>query len=246
MAENIKLNKEVFEKRAYLKTINNSFSEIGVQTIQEQLDNQPTTEEFFNLYNTLFYQINELGETNSHEFLVKTSGEYISFEEKDELIEALQLEIATLRKELLQKEQELANSLLPESEQTPVSNLPGIPEIEIEPVISPVANIIETALPAESTVEKIVNPDISYEQLKANVKYLFSKGKLENNNENGPLRDLKQAYEKENNKTSIRKYNVWRSDIDKRSSSKDQRDLFKVLIQTKENLEGGGTGFIGG
>ena len=139
MAENINLNKEVFEKRAYLKTINTSFSELGVKTIQQQLDSQPTVIEFFNLYNELFYQIPEMGASNSHEYLVKTSGEYISFEEKDELIEALQLEIATIRKELLQTQQELANALLPEPE--PITNLPEVDDIEIEPIASPIQAI---------------------------------------------------------------------------------------------------------
>ena len=63
------------------------------------------------MYTELFYQINERGPDNSHEYLVKTSGEYISFEDKDELVEALQKEIATLRKELLQTQQDLADSL---------------------------------------------------------------------------------------------------------------------------------------
>jgi hypothetical protein len=77
MAENLNLNKEVFNKRAYLKTIDTSFKELGVKTIQEQIDIQPTVQEFFDMYNTLFYNINELGPTNSHEFLIKTSQEYI-------------------------------------------------------------------------------------------------------------------------------------------------------------------------
>ena len=38
MAENINLNKSVFNKRDYTKTINTSFSELGVKTIQEQID----------------------------------------------------------------------------------------------------------------------------------------------------------------------------------------------------------------
>jgi len=113
MEENIKLNKEVFAKRPYNKIIDTSFNELGVQNIQEQLDAQPTVQEFFDLYTELFYQINELGETNSHEFLIKTSSEYINFDEGNELIEALQLEIANLRKELLQSQQESVNSLLP-------------------------------------------------------------------------------------------------------------------------------------
>lgn len=238
MAENINLNKEVFEKRAYLKTINTSFTELGVQDIQQQLDNQPTVIEFFNTYNELFYQIPELGETNSHEFLVKTSGEYISFEEKDELIEALQLEIATLRKELLQTQQELANALLPDPQ--PVENLPEIDDVEIEPITPPVQAIAETPLPPSTTPPE--NPNISYELLRDNTQILFDRGELKNNRIQGPLRDLRQAYEKENNGSEIRKASVWREDIDKRSAARDQRDLFKVLLQTRENLESGGNG----
>jgi hypothetical protein len=108
MAENVNLNKEVFNKRDYEKTINTSFTQLGVKTIQEQIDAQPTVQEFFNLYNELFYEINELGETNSHEYLIKTSTAYIAFDENDELIEALQREIAQLREELLEAQQQIA------------------------------------------------------------------------------------------------------------------------------------------
>ena len=108
MAENVNLNKEVFNKRDYEKTINTSFTQLGVKTIQEQIDEQPTVQEFFNLYNKLFYEINELGPTNSHEYLIKTSTAYIAFDENDELIEALQKEIAQLREELLEAQQQIA------------------------------------------------------------------------------------------------------------------------------------------
>ena len=102
MAQNIKLNKEVFNKRDYKKTINTTFTQLGVKSIQEQLDDQPTVQEFFQMYNDLFYQINELGPTNSHEYLIKTSGEYIKFDEENDIIKALQKEIASLREELLE------------------------------------------------------------------------------------------------------------------------------------------------
>ena len=32
---------------------------------------------FLTIYNQLFYEIPELGETNSHEYLIKTSSDYI-------------------------------------------------------------------------------------------------------------------------------------------------------------------------
>jgi hypothetical protein len=53
------------------------------------------------MYNDLFYDIPELGEINSHEYLIKKSSEYINFDANQEEIEALQAEIAQLREELL-------------------------------------------------------------------------------------------------------------------------------------------------
>jgi hypothetical protein len=116
MAENIRLNKNVFNKPQYQKTIDTSFNQLGVKTIQEQLDEQPTVQEFFDMYNQLFYEIPEEGETNSHEYLIKTSGDYIAFDQVNDEITALQAEIATLREELLSTQQELAN--VPATEET--------------------------------------------------------------------------------------------------------------------------------
>lgn len=99
--ERLDLRKEVFNKAEYIKTINTRFSEFGVTSITEDQQLQPTVEEFFTLYNSLFYDIPALGETNSHEYLIKTSGEYINYEERNEEIQALQAEIAQLRSDLL-------------------------------------------------------------------------------------------------------------------------------------------------
>lgn len=107
MSESIKLNKQVYNKNSYQKVIDTSFKQLGVQSIQQQLDQQPTVEEFFQMYNDLFYDIPELGTTNSHEYLVKTSGEYISFNPNNEEIEALQAEIAQLRTELLDAQKQI-------------------------------------------------------------------------------------------------------------------------------------------
>jgi hypothetical protein len=101
MSENIKFNKQVYDKGQYTKVINTSFTQLGVQSIQETINNQPTTDQFFSMYNDLFYDIPELGEINSHEYLIKKSSEYINFDANQEEIEALQAEIANLREELL-------------------------------------------------------------------------------------------------------------------------------------------------
>ena len=101
MAERLDLTKTVYNKAEYIKTIDTSFNEFGTTTLTEDLIVQPTVEEFFTLYNSLFYEIPALGETNSHQYLVRTSGEYINFDEVNDEIQALQAEIAQLRQDLL-------------------------------------------------------------------------------------------------------------------------------------------------
>jgi hypothetical protein len=107
MSESIKLNKQVYNKNNYQKVIDTSFTQLGVKTIQQQLQEQPTVNEFFQMYNDLFYDIPETGETNSHEYLVKTSGAYINFDINQEEIEALQAEIAQLRTDLLDTQRQI-------------------------------------------------------------------------------------------------------------------------------------------
>jgi hypothetical protein len=101
MSESVNFNKQVYDKRQYSKVIDTSFKQLGVQTIQEQIVTQPNTNEFFIMYNDLFYDIPEFGAVNSHEYLIKKSSEYINFEANQEEITALQAEISQLRIELL-------------------------------------------------------------------------------------------------------------------------------------------------
>jgi hypothetical protein len=105
--ERLDLRKEIFNKTQYIKTINTSFDELGNTTITEDLQVQPTVEEFFGLYNSLFYDIQALGATNSHEYLAKTSGEYINFDDISAEVQALQAEIAQLRENLLKAQMDL-------------------------------------------------------------------------------------------------------------------------------------------
>lgn len=97
----IDLNKSIFSKTEYQKTINTNFLELGVNNIIEDIQNSPTVDDFFILYDQLFYEIPERGDTNSHEFLTQTSGEYIDFKENNEEIQALREEITQLRQDLL-------------------------------------------------------------------------------------------------------------------------------------------------
>jgi len=110
MEQKVDTRKNVFNKAQYSKTIDTSFKEFGVTTISDDLQSQPTIEQFFELYNQLFYDIPPNGETNSHEFLVQQSGEYINFEANAEEIRALQDEIANLREELLSSQIQIAQA----------------------------------------------------------------------------------------------------------------------------------------
>ena len=106
--ERLDLLREVFNKIEYIKTINTSFSELGVTSINEDLEKQVTVGQFFELYNQLFYDIPANGEINSHQYLVRTSGDYINFDEINDEIAALQAEIAQLRTDLLNAQMDLA------------------------------------------------------------------------------------------------------------------------------------------
>ena len=102
----VDLRKNVFSKAQYVKTIDTSFNELGVTSISDDLNNQPNVEQFFQLYDELFYDIPPNGPINSHEYLVTTSGDYINFEEQSIEIEALRAEISQLRTDLLAAQME--------------------------------------------------------------------------------------------------------------------------------------------
>ena len=111
MAERIDLVREVFNKAEYIKTIDTSFNELGAVSITEDQQLQPSVEEFFGLYNSLFYDIPALGETNSHQYLIRTSGEYINFDEINAEVQALQAEISQLRSDLLTAQMSVAQAI---------------------------------------------------------------------------------------------------------------------------------------
>jgi len=113
--ERIDLIKEVYSKTEYPKIIDTNFNELGNISVNEQLEAEVSVEEFFQLYTKLFYEIPSYGGVRSHEYLITTSAEYIDFEPNNDIIVALQKEIAQLRKELLQSQIDKAEALTGES-----------------------------------------------------------------------------------------------------------------------------------
>jgi len=109
--ERIDLAKEVYSKTGYPIIIDTNFNELGNLSVNEELEITVTVNEFFQYYNDLFYEIPALGDTNSHQYLIETSKEYIGFEDTNKIIEALRKEITQLRRDLLQSQIEKAEAL---------------------------------------------------------------------------------------------------------------------------------------
>ena len=108
MDNKISLNKTVKEKRQYQKVIDTSFTQLVQPKQQEPIQ---TTDEkvskFFNDYQELFYDIPKEGETNSHTYLIKQSSDYVDNQVIDEDVQALLDEIASLREENLELQQQV-------------------------------------------------------------------------------------------------------------------------------------------
>jgi hypothetical protein len=111
------LNRTVFDKESYVKTIDTSFSELQLPALP--IEDTINVEEFFNLYNTIFYDIPIDGDINSHEYIVRTSGDYIGENSSNEEIQILLDEITSLREQLLTTQQELADLQTSTSVNTP-------------------------------------------------------------------------------------------------------------------------------
>jgi len=119
--EILKLTKNVFEKKQYERVVDTQFTQL-VSAPQDLIVSQslPTVNQFFGYYTDLFYNIPETGESNSHEYLIKQSSEYIGFQQSIEEIDALLEEIQILRTENLDLNQQLLNFQISSSNATTV------------------------------------------------------------------------------------------------------------------------------
>ena len=107
----IDLEKKVYSKTEYPKVIDTKFNQLGVTSINDKIKATVTTTDFFNLYNDLFYEIPAFGESNSHEYLIQTSADYIDFDANQEEILALRAEITDLRRQLLEAQVATAEAI---------------------------------------------------------------------------------------------------------------------------------------
>lgn len=107
--DNFVLTKQLFEKKAFDATVNTTFTELTSSVQVTTGSSLPSIDEFFNNYQALFYNIPKFGDTNSHQYLIFTSQEYIGSEiSGNEVINSLIEEINDLRQENLELQQELS------------------------------------------------------------------------------------------------------------------------------------------
>jgi hypothetical protein len=103
MSQEVKLVKEVLGRNTYTRVIDTSFAELYLPvTASITPGNQLTVEAFFDAYNNLFFQIPATGDLNSHEYLVKRSGEYLGGGVLSDNEKAYIEEINSLRQQLLE------------------------------------------------------------------------------------------------------------------------------------------------
>ena len=96
----IPIEKQVFNKNDFNKVINTQFSQL--------INNQPivetavvTVDNFFILYEQLFYQIPKEGDINSHRYILQKEADYLGVIVNQDDIQALLDEITSLRQQVL-------------------------------------------------------------------------------------------------------------------------------------------------
>jgi len=104
MANEIKIQKTVFDKKQFDRVIDRAFTTYA-QPIAE--DQETSVTEFFDLYERLYFEIPVEGEQQSHQYLVKKSGELVDYEKDTEDIQPLLDEISDLREQILEYQNQI-------------------------------------------------------------------------------------------------------------------------------------------
>jgi hypothetical protein len=98
----IPVQKTVFNKDSFGRLINTQFSQLLNQTVEET--NTFTVDDFFQLYEDLFYQIPKEGDTNSHRYILQREADYLGVSISQDDIQALLNEITSLRQQVLESQ----------------------------------------------------------------------------------------------------------------------------------------------
>jgi hypothetical protein len=100
----IPVQKTVFNKDTYPRVINTQFSQFLNQGVEEETLSF-TVDDFFQLYDELFYQIPKEGDANSHQYILQREADYLGVSISQDDIQALLNEITSLRQQVLEAQQ---------------------------------------------------------------------------------------------------------------------------------------------
>jgi len=95
----IPVQKTVFSKDSYGRVIDTQFHQLFVQGTEDNLSF--TVDDFFTLYDQVFYQIPKEGDTNSHQYILQREADYLGISISQDDIQALLNEITSLRQQVL-------------------------------------------------------------------------------------------------------------------------------------------------
>ena len=96
----IPIQKQIFDKDNFPKVVDTQFSQL-INTTQGEDTLSFTLEDFFTLYEQLFFQIPKEGDTDSHRFILEKEAEYLGINLNTDDVQALLAEITTLRQEII-------------------------------------------------------------------------------------------------------------------------------------------------
>ena len=102
--ERVRIQKEVYRSDQFNNLVDRRFTTFTKPI--EEVDTD-TVEEFFRLYDKLYYSIPIEGNENSHQYLLQKSSELTDFEKTTEDIQPLLDEIAQLRQQNLELNQQI-------------------------------------------------------------------------------------------------------------------------------------------
>ena len=142
MREQVNLTRNSFSKTQYPKVIDTEFSQLTPQNTEPVAIQNVSVDEFFVLYNKLFFDIPQRG-NNSHETLITTSTEYIGYNPLTTELEALQQEITQLRRQLLDERSGALNTIADvlDTAGLDLPELPILPNLEIPSEFSVDVNV---------------------------------------------------------------------------------------------------------
>lgn len=114
MAKNVKISKTVYNKDTFNKVIDREFKSFTTPVDQEQ---ERTIEQLFSEYERLYLEISPEGDNQSHRYLINKSSELVDYEKDTTDIQPLLDEIAQLRRQILDYQQQLIDANIAQAQQ---------------------------------------------------------------------------------------------------------------------------------